>query len=228
VHAQECGVLHVRSPYGFLLEQIGARGRVGVAVQPRTRECQFRRFAPPPGKSIATPPYSHSPQPGHVSMGLAEKCLRSEGCAVQASFADRLATKLSVLIELDTVNSALPAPTRSCCAHRAAVSSSAFCLLVLQHCTLVGSIFRFYLVHVMYAVFATKPRAHARVRGASYGIGRRVSSTMHALVGTELTVPPCRCFGTTSCTGAHERARIRMQSEPSAIRSYGLLLWLIV
>ena len=179
-----------------------------MAVQPRTRECQFRRFAPPPGKSIATPPYSHSPQPGHVSMGLAEKRLRSEGCAVQASFADRLATKLSVLIELDTVNSALPAPTRSCCAHRAAVSSSAFCLLVLQHCTLVGSIFRFYLVHVMYAVFATKPRAHARVRGASYGIGRRVSSTMHALVGTERTVPPCRCFGTTSCTGARERARI--------------------
>ena len=139
--------------------------------------------------------------------GPCGKCLRSEGCAVQASFADRLATKLSVLIELDTVNSALPAPTRSCCAHRAAVPSSAFRLFVSQHCTLVGSIFRFYLVHVMYAVFATKPGAHARVRGASYGIGRRVSSTMHALVGTERTVPPCRCFGTTSCTGARERAR---------------------
>ena len=96
-------------------------------------------------------------------MGLAEKCLRSEGCAVQASFADRLATKLSVLIELDTVNSALPAPTRSCCAHRAAVPSSAFRLFVSQHCTLVGSIFRFYLVHVMYAVFATKPRGLTRV-----------------------------------------------------------------
>lgn len=77
---------------------------------------------------------------------------------MQASFADRLATKLSVMIELDTVNCALPAPTRSCCAHRAAVPSSAFGLLCSQHCTLVGSIFRFYLVHVMYAVFATKPR----------------------------------------------------------------------